>query len=117
MPAFLRLLQAQEKDEQAEVLKGLNGALGPLVEQVKGPYFLGEEWSLVDTAIAPFVVGDYILIEHRGYRREDIGEGQRWKEYVEKLTSRESVVKTRSVSAVSYYCTFAKENSEQRSRS
>lgn len=113
VPALLRLLQAQEKDGQEEALKGLNDALRPLVEQVKGPYFVGEEWSLVDTAIAPFVVGDYILTEHRGYRRDDVGEGQKWKEYVEKLTSRESVVNTCSVCVAYYYCFFVGKNPEK----
>lgn len=108
VPALLRLLQAQEKHDQEEALKEVNGALGLLVEQVKGPYFLGEEWSLVDTAIAPFVVGDHILTEHRGYRREDIGECQRWKEYAEKLTSRESVVKTCSVRVASIVSSLRK---------
>lgn len=77
-------------------MKDFKDALRQLAEQVKGPYFLGEEWSLVDTAMAPFAVRDYILSEHRGYRRDDVGNG--WKEYAEKLESRESVVKTSSVS-------------------
>ena len=49
-----------------------------------------------DVALAPWVVRDYVVAEHRGYSREAIGGG--WKEYAVQLESRESVLKTQSVS-------------------
>ena len=51
---------------------------------------------MVDTAIAPWVTRDYIQQEHRGYKREDVS--PEWVAYADKLETRESVVKTRSVS-------------------
>ncbi|THH13788.1 hypothetical protein EW146_g6481 [Bondarzewia mesenterica] len=94
VPAFHRLIQAQEKPKQEAALEEFKRALRTLVQNVRGPYFFGEEWNLVDTAIAPWATRDYIPKEHRGYRREDVGDG--WKEYAEKLESRESVLRTTS---------------------
>lgn len=68
-----------------------------LAEKVKGPYFFGEEWSLVDAALAPWIVRDYVPREHRGYERSMAG--SKWEEYAKALETRDSVVKTFSVSA------------------
>ncbi|PSR72646.1 hypothetical protein PHLCEN_2v11481 [Hermanssonia centrifuga] len=92
--AFFRLIQAQEPDKQQEALESFNKSLAALAEKVKGPYFLGDEFSLVDIAIAPWVVRDYIATENRGYSREAVGAG--WKDYCEVLEKRDSVLKTQS---------------------
>ncbi|ETW74827.1 glutathione S-transferase [Heterobasidion irregulare TC 32-1] len=94
IPAFQRLLQSQEAPKQAAALEELKTALRTLAQNAKGPYFFGEGWSLVDTAIAPWVTRDYIQQEHRGYKREDVS--PEWVAYAGKLETRESVVKTRS---------------------
>ncbi|KAI0767075.1 glutathione-S-transferase [Fomes fomentarius] len=94
IPGFMRLVQAQDAEKQKTYLEEYYRALRTLVEKVKGPYFLGEQFTLVDVALAPWVVRDYILKENRGYQREDVGGG--WKEYAEKLETRESVLKTQS---------------------
>lgn len=57
---------------------------------------MGEEFGLVDIAIAPWTKRDYLIRDHRGYVRADVGEG--WKEWAERMESRESIVKTSSVS-------------------
>lgn len=76
-------------------------ALRTLAEQRKGPFFFGEEFSLVDIAIAPWATREHIIIEHRRHKREDVGGG--WKEWAELLESRPSVKRTISVSkAVEY---------------
>ncbi len=49
----------------------------------------------MDIAIAPWAERDYIITEHRGYKREDVGNG--WKEWADALEKRESVKKTTSV--------------------
>jgi len=69
-------------------------ALGTLASKRKGPYFLGEDFSLVDVAIVPFVVRDYIVTEHRGFKREEVGTG--WKEWADIMEKRPSVLKTMS---------------------
>jgi len=94
VPAFMRVIQAQDPEKQKEYLKELLAAQSKLAEQVKGPYFLGDEFSLVDIALAPWIVRDYISAEHRGYRREDAGEA--WKKYADNLAKRPSVLNTSS---------------------
>jgi len=92
LPAFFKTVQAQDKGKQEEELQAYYTALRKLADEVKGPYFLGQEFSLVDVAIGPFVVRDYIIQEHRGYKREEVGSG--WKEYAEALEKRDSVTRT-----------------------
>jgi len=94
VPAFHRLLQAQEPEQQAKVGEELYEALRKLVQQVKGPYFSGETFGIVEAAIAPWVVRDWILAEHRGYKRS--GAGEAWERYAKALAERPSVLKTSS---------------------
>ena len=96
VPAFHRLLQGQTPEAQAAAREEYYGALRKVSEKVKGPYFLGDAFSMVDVVLAPWVIRDYLLQEHRGYSREAVGGG--WKEYAEALGARESVLKTQSVS-------------------
>ena len=96
VPAFMRTVMAQEPEKQKENLEEYYKALRAFTDKVKGPYFLGEQFSLVDAALAPWVVRDYIIAENRGYSREAVGD--KWKAYAEKVETRESVLKTISVS-------------------
>ena len=95
VPTFFRLLQAQKAEKQQEALQDSVKALKTFADKVKGPYFLGDEFSLVDVAIAPWVVREYIIEEHRGYTRDLVGDG--WKAYAELLEKRDSVLRTQSV--------------------
>ena len=95
VPGFMRTVMAQEVDKQRTSLEEFYKALRTLCEKVKGPYFFGDEFTLVDVAIAPWVLRDYILKENRGYDRDAVGGG--WKEYAEKLETRASVLQTQSV--------------------
>ncbi|PFH52169.1 hypothetical protein AMATHDRAFT_74450 [Amanita thiersii Skay4041] len=94
VPGFHRLIQAQEKDKQEAALKEWNEALRKFSAEIKGPYFLGEQFSLVDIAIAPWIVRDHVPADHRGFKREAVGEA--WKKYAEQVEKRDSVVKTQS---------------------
>ena len=68
-----------------------------LAGSIQGPYFFGESFSLVDVAIAPWIVRDFVLEENRGYKRGDVSSN--WKEYAEIVEVRDSVVRTQSVSS------------------
>ncbi|KAJ7151722.1 glutathione-S-transferase [Mycena filopes] len=94
VPAFMRLTQAQDAAKQDQARVELYDALRKFAAQAKGPYFLGDEFSLVDVAIVPWITRDYILAEHRAYRREDVS--PEWKRYADHVEQRESVVKTKS---------------------
>lgn len=97
VPPFFRLLQGQTEEKQKAALDDFVKALRTFADKVKGPYFLGEHFSLVDACIAPWVVREYIVVEHRGHSRDLVGNP--WKSYAELLEKRPSVLKTGSVSS------------------
>jgi len=94
VPGYFRLIQAQGVEKQAEAREDYYKILRTFADLVKGPYFFGEEFTLVDIAIAPFIVRDAVLKEKRGYERADVS--PKWKQYADKVASRPSVVKTTS---------------------
>jgi glutathione S-transferase len=100
IPAFYRLIQAQEAEKQHAALQELYESLRKFTENIQGPYFFGESFSLVDVAIAPWIVRDYIIEEYRGYKRSDVSSS--WKNYAEIVEVRKSVVRTQSVSSFFY---------------
>jgi glutathione S-transferase len=97
IPAFHRLLQAQEAEKQHAALQELYESLRKFAGNIQGPYFFGESFSLVDVAIAPWIVRDFIVEENRGYKRGDVSSS--WKKYAEIVQVR--VVRTQSVSSLS----------------
>lgn len=99
-PAFHRLLQSQDPETQAKAREELYEAQRKLVQHVKGPYFSGEQFGIVDAAVAPWVARDWVITEHRGYKRSEAGEA--WEKYAKALSERPSVLKTKSVSASSF---------------
>lgn len=99
VPAFHRLLQGQTPEAQDAAREEYYTALRKVSEKAKGPYFLGDAFSMVDIVLAPWVIRDNILQEHRGYTREAVGSG--WKAYAEAISTRESVLRTQSVSGSS----------------
>ncbi|KAG6329857.1 hypothetical protein ID866_9232, partial [Astraeus odoratus] len=96
LPAWMRLLmtRSDEPEKRDATRKELYDAQRKLLSEVKGPYFSGDQFTLVDVVIAPWVLRDYILAEHRGYKRQDLGD--RWVKYAKALSSRECVLKTNS---------------------
>ncbi|KAI0261260.1 glutathione-S-transferase [Gloeopeniophorella convolvens] len=110
IPCFFRLLQAQEPEKRATALKDYKEALLPVAEQVKGPYFNGERWCLVDTVIAPFIVRDYILSNHRDFHREDVG--PRWADYAGHVERRGSVQRTASENYAKIYGRYLRDEAQ-----
>ncbi|KAI6007595.1 glutathione S-transferase [Pisolithus orientalis] len=96
IPASIRLTMTQP-NEQEKLNTARNEfyeALRKLQNEIKGPYFAGEQFTLVDVAIAPWVSRDYVSAEHRGFRREDVGDG--WVKYAKAIETRDSVLRTTS---------------------
>ncbi|KAJ7772070.1 glutathione-S-transferase [Mycena maculata] len=110
VPAFMRLMQAQEREKRDAARTELYEALRKFAAQVKGPYFLGEEFSLVDIAIVPWITRDYILAEHRSYSRQDVS--AEWKRYAEHVEQRESVLKTKSDKYVDIYGRYLRDEAQ-----
>lgn len=97
IPAHMRLIMAQEPEKQQAALEEFTNAARTYMSKVKGPFFLGEEFSLADVAIAPWIMRDYVMTENRGYTREAVS--PEWKAYCEAIEKRPSVANTFSVSA------------------
>lgn len=97
IPAFFKLLQAQpsEPGKQGTALAEFNAVLAEIAKKAKGPYFFGEVFSLVDVAIAPWAVRDFIIRDFRGFVREEV---TGWQDWASALETRQSVVRTTSVS-------------------
>ncbi|XP_006461295.1 hypothetical protein AGABI2DRAFT_204991 [Agaricus bisporus var. bisporus H97] len=94
LPAFHRLVQSQEPEVQEQARNDLIEAQKKLVAQVKGPYFFGEQFGIVDIAVAPWIVRDWVISENRGYSRSQAGEA--WTKYAKAVTERPSLLKTES---------------------
>lgn len=98
LPTFMRLVQSQDKTKQDEALEYMYEALRTFAKEIKGPYFLGEQFSLVDAAIAPWIIRDHIIGTHRGYERTTVS--AMWARYAALVEQRPSVLNTTSVSYV-----------------
>lgn len=96
VPAFQRLLPAKDEEKQRAAREELYASLRKFAGAVKGPYFLGEEFSVVDAAVAPWIVRDYVITENRGYVRGEVS--PEWEAYGGRVEKRDSVVNTSSVS-------------------
>ncbi|KAI9692089.1 MAG: hypothetical protein M1820_009524 [Bogoriella megaspora] len=100
VPSFFRLLEAQptETEEFISALDEFKDALGHICVQRRGRFFLGDEFSLVDVAMAPWAVRDFLLREYRGFGREDIPGD--WEDWASALESRPSVYRTTSLKSL-----------------
>jgi len=98
IPAHHKLLQVQDPAKQKEHLQETYEFQRKFAAAVKGPYFFGEEFGIVDIAIAPWVIRDWVIQDHRGYSRADVSPA--WEAYAERLEKRESVINTTSVSLI-----------------
>ena len=96
LPAYYRLMTAQTEDAQMQARQEVVKSLQPFAEQVKGPFFLGDQFSLVDVAIGPWIIRDYVLRENRGFVRGEVG--AKYEQYAALVESRPSVANTMSVS-------------------
>lgn len=101
VPGFMRLMMSQEVDKQQEALEEFIKVLRTFSEKIQGPFFFGEQFSLVDVAVAPWIMRDYVIIENRGFTRD--APGAKWEKYAEKVESRDSVKNVMSVSVSSIH--------------
>lgn len=96
VPAFYRLLQAQEEEKQVEHAKEFQSHLETLVNQMDkdGPFFCGSELSLVDVAVAPWIVRiQKVLKPYRGFEPEVAG---RWGKFYTAILNHPTVAATTS---------------------
>ncbi|RCI04033.1 hypothetical protein CU098_004651 [Rhizopus stolonifer] len=101
-PEFYKLLMNfKAENAKADYEKNLNTALVRLDELLKqqsatGPYFLGEQFSLADVAIAPFVIRIHTINQTllNGLELETVKSSPRLTEFIKALIARPSVQET-----------------------
>ncbi|GJE91373.1 glutathione S-transferase family protein [Phanerochaete sordida] len=94
VPNFMRLIQAQSPEKQDAARADLYKGLRTFADQARGPYFLGDEFSLVDVALAPWIVREWVVVENRGYDRAAVSDP--WKKYADLVEQRDSIRRTSS---------------------
>jgi len=94
IPHYFKLQQAQTESDQAAARNDFYSGLRTLAERVKEPYFAGDQWTVVDMSIAPFVRRFVTWAKYRGLQEEDIGE--KWMKYRTALMDRDSLKRTTS---------------------
>lgn len=67
-----------------------------LQQSATGPYFLGNEFSLADIAIAPFVlrINGFNKVALKGFEFEAVKSNPRLAEFIQGITSRPTVKET-----------------------
>lgn len=94
VPLFYRVLVRQDEAQQQEVAKQIQDQLRWLEQHVdsKGPFFVGQEFSMVDTALLPWFIRMFILEHYRGFGvPKDCKKLAAWSE---RATKRQSVQET-----------------------
>lgn len=88
------LLRSPDKDSCLETAQKLNAELEQLQEKLSpdGPYFQGEQFSLVDAAVLPWLLRLPLLKHYRGYELPDSLD--RLKKYIAASKERPSVQAT-----------------------
>ncbi|KZT62928.1 glutathione S-transferase [Calocera cornea HHB12733] len=96
VPAFYRLLQRQDAEEQADARTELEGALRRFGEMadVEGPFFAGGGVGMADLVCAPWVARFPILEKHRGWDASGIS--PRFSRWMSAITARPAYVATLS---------------------
>ena len=92
---YFRIFHAQTPEAQAPVLSEWIKYLQCYADKIRGPYFFGEEFSIVDLSVVSWVLRDWVLIEHRGFRREAVS--PKFEAYCQTLAERPAIKKTLSV--------------------
>ncbi|KZT59574.1 glutathione S-transferase [Calocera cornea HHB12733] len=88
LPAFFRLLQSQEPEKQAQALEEVYDALRKWSAPLVGPFYFGEQFTLADIALAPWVARFYIVEQHRNFRASAVGD--KFVKWCEAVRARES---------------------------
>jgi len=85
------LMTAQNEDEFKERKEKLIATALPLAEQVKGPYFSGDAFSLVDAAVAPFLMRLALVSSVRDELLSRVPEASAFADWMARLLSLDTI--------------------------
>ncbi|KAK3394548.1 hypothetical protein B0H63DRAFT_555753 [Podospora didyma] len=101
VPSFYSLLAAKDKKSESEGIKGLQRDILRLVQNAEagGPYFLGDQMSLVDINFAPFALRlSRLLQPYRNWTPPT--DESRWKQWIEALENNPHIRSTTSADSL-----------------
>jgi glutathione S-transferase len=92
---FYTLLMKQSQAERDAAAASMLEGIKEFSAAVKGPYFLGESFSLVDIALAPWLAARaHVLKEYRAFQVPNTPEYAKFHGWVDAVMARPSVVAT-----------------------
>jgi glutathione S-transferase len=125
IPSFHRFLQHQGQEGLREKQLEFLGYIKEFTKEMdkEGPYFLGEEFSLIDVIIAPWAVRLWIFdhfkgglgIPEKGHGGDDEEVWARWRKWFSAVEDRDSVKKT--TSETEHYLPIYQKYAEDRAQS
>lgn len=89
---FYSMLLRQEPAEQEKAKQKLSDAIEQLVKDYRGPFYLGDQFTVADVALAPYF-DRMIVLEH--YRNFVVPTDSKWNEWGANVLARPSVAATR----------------------
>lgn len=95
---FYSMLLRQEPEEQEKAKRKLLLAIEQLVKDYKGPFYLGNQFSVADIAVAPYFDRMIVLEHFRDFvvpNDDESSGGQKWNEWSRNVLERPSVAATR----------------------
>jgi glutathione S-transferase len=92
---FYSMLLRQEPEEQEKAKQKITKAIEQLVCDYQGPFFLGDQFTVADIAVAPYFDRMVVLEHYRDYRVPNDGDTAKWHEWSKNVLSRPSVAATR----------------------
>lgn len=92
VPGYFRIFHAQTPELQVTAMAEWMKYLQCYSDKIRGPYFFGEEFSIVDLSMVAWIVRDWILVEHRSFNRQNVS--SKFAAYCELLASRPAVLRT-----------------------
>ncbi|KAF9777887.1 glutathione S-transferase [Thelephora terrestris] len=92
VPGYFRIFHAQTPELQAAAMSEWLKYLQCFADKIRGPYFFGEEFSIVDLSLTPWIIRDWILVENRGFNRENVS--PKFAAYCQLIVNRPNVLKT-----------------------
>jgi glutathione S-transferase len=93
--SFHAMLLHQDPEDQEADKEELLWAIEELLEEYKGPFFLGEQFSLADISMAPYFDHMIALEHYRNFHVPKHGSTAKWHEWRDNVLNRPSVAATR----------------------
>ena len=92
---FYSMLLRQEPEEQEKAKRKLVLAIEQLVQDYQGPFYMGDQFTVADIAVAPYFDRMIVLEHYRDFGVPKDGPTAKWHEWSEHVLERPSVAATR----------------------